>query len=78
MVEKDIQEIMQNVRDKMQLNHEAQEDVFTDMELLCEKYTNQLFHNSKADTIELAHIYIDFLEYARRENISQNDIECIK
>lgn len=78
MVEKDIQEIMQNVRDKMQLNHEAQEDVLTDMELLCEKYTNQLFHNSKADTIELAHIYIDFLEYARRENISQNDIECIK
>ena len=62
----------------MQLSHEAHEDVLSDMKALCEKYTNQLFHNSKADSIELAHIYIEFLEYARRENLSQNDVECIR
>ena len=78
MIEKDIQEIMKNVRNKMQLGHEAKEDVLSSMKALCEEYNNQLFNNSKADSIKLAHIYIEFLEYARSENLSQNDVERIR
>ena len=75
---KKVPEIIQIIRDSMQSNYEdASSDVLNYMKFLCEKYKELLFNNSKANSIELAQMYVDFLEYAKSANLSENDVTAV-
>ena len=75
---KKVPEIIQIIRDSMQSNYEdASSDVLNYMKFLCEKYKELLFNNSKANSIELAQMYVDFLEYAKSVNLSENDVTAV-
>ena len=75
---KKVPEIIQIIRDSMQSNYEdASSDVLNYMKFLCEKYNELFFNNSKANSIELAQMYVDFLEYAKSVNLSENDVTAV-